>query len=93
MLKLHSTEKLMYKMTKVQSTKKQSCEDTVNVELVKFPGISMFGTKCGWLDPTFLALTEDGKLLTQHRRKPAMVSAIVSHWWNLTQGNALATLN
>ena len=68
----------MHKMTKVQNTEKQSSEDTLNVELVKFPGISMFGTKCGWLDLTFLALTEDGKLLMQHRKKPAMVSATIT---------------
>ena len=34
----------------------------------------MFGTKCGWPDLIFLALTEDGRLLMQHRKKPAMVS-------------------
>ena len=75
MLKFHSDEKIMHKITKVQSIEKQSSDDNLKFEFVQFPGISMFGTKCGWPDPTFLALTEDGRLLMQRRKKPAMVSA------------------
>ena len=75
MLKFHSDEKCLHKITKVQSIEKQSSNDNLILELVQFPGTSTFGTKCGWPDPTFLALTEDGRLLMQPRKKPAMVSA------------------